>query len=211
MTPSVELLWVTQDAERALLYAARVSSDQENTDPGLLRYLIANRHWSPFELASACFEVTTSRAIAHQIIRHRSFSFQEFSQRYASPSDAIVYPARKQGATNRQATTEDVDDPLQEWWTAAQCRMIDLAFEYYEKAIDAGIARESARFILPESTVTKIIIAGTLRSWIHYFELRCDPHTQLEHRILAEAMREGLAAHFPTVAEACGWHAGVTL
>lgn len=202
---SVELLWITPDAENVLLYCARVSSDQGNQDPGLLRYLIRNKHWSPFEMASASFEIRTSRTIAHQILRHRSFSFQEFSQRYASPDRILLYDARRQAETNRQSSTTDVDPELQAWWHAVQFRLHDLVREYYDKAIAAGIARECARFILPEATETTIIMTGTLRSWIHYFDLRCDEHTQLEHQLLALTMRDVLTHHLPTLAVACGW------
>jgi len=181
---------------------ARVSSDQSNDSVGLIKYLIRHKHWSPFELAHATFEINTSRTIAHQILRHRSFSFQEFSQRYASPNQTVKYNARNQAESNRQSSAENVDAETQQWWRKVQEDIEALAFTSYGMALEKGIARECARFILPEATETKMYMAGSIRSWIHYFELRCDEHTQLEHRRLAMAMRALLAEHLPTIKEA---------
>ncbi len=199
---TVEIISITPNAEQQILYMARVSSDQSNDSVGLIKYLIRNKHWSPFELAHATFEINTSRTIAHQILRHRSFSFQEFSQRYASPNETVKYNARNQAESNRQSSAENVDAETQRWWRAAQDDIENIAFGYYEAALARGIARECARFILPEATETKMYMAGSIRSWIHYFELRCDEHTQLEHRRLALAMRALLAEHLPTIKEA---------
>lgn len=199
---SVELVSITPNAEQQILYMARVSSDQSNDSVGLIRYLIRHKHWSPFELAHATMEIVTSRTIAHQILRHRSFSFQEFSQRYASPNETVKYNARTQATENRQSSLEDVDAETKQWWRAAQEDIETVAFGYYEAALERGIAKECARFILPEATETKLYMAGSIRSWIHYFELRCDEHTQLEHRRLALPMRALLAEHLPTIKEA---------
>ena len=198
----VEIISVTPNAEQQILYMARVSSDQSNDSVGLIRYLIKHKHWSPFELAHATFEINTSRTIAHQILRHRSFSFQEFSQRYASPNQTVKYNARNQAESNRQSSAENVDAETQQWWRKVQEDIEALAFTSYGMALEKGIARECARFILPEATETKMYMAGSIRSWIHYFELRCDEHTQLEHRRLAMAMRALLAEHLPTIKEA---------
>lgn len=203
---SVELVSLTPDPEKQILYMARVSSDQSNDNVGLIKYLIRNKHWSPFELAHATFEFNTSRAIAQQILRHRSFSFQEFSQRYASPTGVVMYPARTQAEDNRQSSVADVEKEDADWWRAKQEEIEIACFEAYTQALERGIARECARFILPLGTQTKLYMSGSIRSWIHYFELRCDEHTQMEHRKLALVARALLAEHVPTIAEACGWY-----
>lgn len=202
---AVKLISVTPDAERTLLYVARVSSNQANDDPGLIRYLIRHRHWSPFEQAHAVLEFNTSRAIAAQLLRHRSFSFQEFSQRYASPERALVHEARKPARTNRQSSLEPADPVTQAWWRDAQRRHFADAFALYNAALQRGVARECARFVLPLATETKLYVSGTLRSWIHYLEQRCDEHTQREHRDLALRARDLLSEHFPATWEALGW------
>ena len=201
----VKFISITPGAERQILYCARVSSNQENDDPGLLRYLIRNKHWSPFEMAHAVMEIETTRAIAPQILRHRSFSFQEFSQRYAAASDwEDTYP-RRAGTTNRQGSTDDLHYVAWYWFVETQRRLAEEAFAAYAKALNKGIAPESARFLLPLSTTTKLYMSGSIRSWIHYFEIRCDEHTQLEHRLLAEEARALLAPLLPTIADALGW------
>lgn len=199
---SVELVSVTPDAEKTILFCARVSSDQTNESPGLLRFLIRNKHWSPFELAHMTVEIVTSRAIAQQIIRHRSFAFQEFSQRYAEPDGFLVYPGRKQAKKNRQSSVDSLDPKIREWWYEWQQRHGERAMALYKMAINLGIAHECARFVLPLSTVTKLYMNGSLRSWIHYFDLRCDEHTQLEHREIANAIRDIFNEQFPIIAEA---------
>jgi thymidylate synthase (FAD) len=202
---SVKLISVTPDAEKTILYVARVSSDQSNDSPGLLRYLIRNKHWSPFEMAHMTLEIITSRAISQQIIRHRSFSFQEFSQRYSPVENFMVYEGRKQAEENRQSSINNLDEELQAWWNYAQEDVIDLAKEVYREALEKGIAKECARFILPLSSETKIYMSGSLRSWIHYFELRCDEHTQQEHREIALEAREIFKEQFPIISEALGY------
>jgi len=200
------LIWTTPRAEEMILYIARVSSNQDNSNPGLLRYLIRNKHWSPFEMASMCIEINTSRAIAQQILRHRSFSFQEFSQRYATVSSTpLLHEARMKGATNRQSSLPASDENVAKWWTYTQREVFDLASRKYLEAVDRGIANEVARFILPLSTPTKLYMAGTLRSWIHYLDQRTDEHTQLEHREIALGIADIFIDQFPILAEALEW------
>lgn len=201
----VELVSVTPHAEKTILHCARVSSNQENTDPGLLRYLIDHQHWSPFEMAHIVMEIKTSRGIAQQILRHRSFSFQEFSQRYASPERAVCYEARKQATHNRQSSTDDLSLEDREWWDASQTFAHGVAFKLYEEAIERGVARECARFLLPIATETKLYMSGTIRSWIHYLQQRCDVHTQLEHRLLADQAKTIFVAELPVISAALGW------
>lgn len=199
---SVKLISVTPDAEAIILYCARVSSDQTKTNTGLIGYLIRNKHWSPFEMAHMTVEIETSRAISQQIIRHRSFSFQEFSQRYAEVTEYEEVVARVKGSTNRQSSLDTDDEALKEWWDAVYERTCDGAFLTYSEALERGIAPEVARFVLPLSTTTKLYMCGSIRSWIHYFDLRCDKHTQLEHREVANAIRGIFDEQFPIIAAA---------
>lgn len=189
-----------------ILYCARVSSDQSNEKTGLLKYLIENKHWSPFEMAHAVFEINTSRAIAAQILRHRSFSFQEFSQRYAQAEGTEKYKGRRQGKVNRQSSIDDLSPNDITWFDDAQFSVERFSYDLYQLALDRGISKEQARFLLPLSTKTKLYMAGSIRSWIHYFDLRCDEHTQLEHRQLALNMREILSNHLPRTSEVLGWN-----
>lgn len=205
----VLLISLTPDAEELILYIARASSDQTNEDPGLLRYLIRQGHWSPFEHAHATFAFTTSRVIAAQMLRHRSFSFQEFSQRYAEPQSFIAYAGRTQAEHDRQSSVDALPVDAGEWWIRAQEEVAEHAWRIYRTARRYGVARECARMVLPLSTETKLYMTGSLRSWIHYFALRCDEHTQAEHRDLALEARRQLAEHLPVIAEAAGW-GGVT-
>lgn len=201
----VKLVSVTPEAEHMILYIARVSSNQDNTDAGLLKYLIRNQHWSPFEHAMMTLEFRTSRAIAAQILRHRSFTFQEFSQRYAAATNFIVHEGRKPAESNRQSSEEGLDDETQQWWIRQQLDLANDAFETYNEAIERGIAKECARFILPLSTETKLYVSGTIRSWVHYLQQRTDEHAQLEHRELALLAQEIFVQEFPVTAEALGW------
>lgn len=200
----VKLISLTPDAESLILFCARVSSNQENTAPGLLKYLIRNNHWSPFEMAHAVFEIQTSRAIAAQILRHRSFAFQEFSQRYSEATEFEIYLGRTQAEKNRQSSTDNLNEENQHWFQLAQESVHGNSRAYYEEALERGIAKEQARFLLPLSTRTKIYMAGSLRSWIHYFDVRCDSHTQEEHRVLALEMRTNLMRELPVIKEALG-------
>ena len=193
-----------------IAYAARVSnpSNQANTKTTakLLDYLIKHKHWSPFEMASACIEIETTRDIARQLLRHRSFSFQEFSQRYANINDLdgdfIIRKARLQDKTNRQNSVETSDASLEVWWDAQQKFVIDQVKRIYNEAIDKGIAKEQARVILPEgNTVSRLYVNGTIRSWIHYIELRSANGTQQEHMELAKAVAEAISKIYPKVLE----------
>jgi len=197
------------DAQELIAYCARVSnpSNQLNTDTSekLIRYLVKHQHWSPLEMVSACIEITTTRDIARQILRHRSFSFQEFSQRYADPTQDLSFvlrEARKQDPKNRQnsiALEPTIGDAmLQDQWRDKQLELIKLAKETYQWAIDKGIAKEQARAVLPEgNTVSKLYMNGTLRSWVHFIELRSANGTQKEHQEVAVACAKVIAEIFP--------------
>jgi thymidylate synthase (FAD) len=197
------------DAQELIAYCARVSnpSNQLNTDTSekLIRYLVKHQHWSPLEMVSACIEITTTRDIARQILRHRSFSFQEFSQRYADPTQDLSFvlrEARKQDPKNRQnsiALEPTIGDALlQDQWRDKQLELIALAKSTYEWAVNNGIAKEQARAVLPEgNTVSKLYMNGTLRSWVHFIELRSANGTQKEHQEVAIACAKVIADIFP--------------
>ena len=186
-------------------FCARVSnpSNQFNSETSekLIRYLIKNKHWSPLEMVSACLEIETTRDIARQILRHRSFSFQEFSQRYADPTkdlDFVIREARLQDTKNRQNSIDTSDSELIAWWDAKQKFLIDYVKETYAEAIEKGIAKEQARAILPEgNTVSRLYMNGTLRSWCHFIELRSANGTQKEHQLVALECAKVIAAVFP--------------
>jgi len=194
-------------AEEFIAYAARVSNprNQNNaeTAPKLLKYLIREGHWSPFEMVSMTMEIKTTRDIAKQILRHRSFSFQEFSQRYAEADEFTTREARLQDPKNRQNSVETEDRELAEWWNMAQKELIQKSKLVYQTALDHGIAKEQARAVLPEgNTVTTLYMSGTLRSWIHYCQLRMGNGTQKEHAIIAKTCWDIVECHFPSVVEA---------
>ena len=202
----VKLVWATPDAERLIAYMARVSNpnNQNNNDTSakLLKYLIDNKHWSPFEMVNVCMEIETTRDIARQILRHRSFSFQEFSQRYAVADGFELSEARAQDVKNRQNSLpyDDDDEGLQEWWRLAQERVLDEARYVYGLALETGIAKEVARKVLPEGlTSSRIYMNGTLRSWLHYCDIRCDDSTQKEHREVATQCRDIIKELFPSL------------
>jgi thymidylate synthase (FAD) len=208
--PSKELVALgIVNAQELVAYCARVSNpaNQTNTETSekLIRYLIKHKHWSPLEMVSACLEIETTRDIARQILRHRSFSFQEFSQRYADPTkdlDFTVRDARLQDTKNRQNSIESNDEDLEAWWSARQLAVVNLVKETYAEAIEKGIAKEQARAVLPEgNTVSRLYMQGTLRSWLHYIELRSGPETQKEHREIAQACATALESIFPMVSE----------
>jgi thymidylate synthase (FAD) len=196
-------------AQELVAYCARVSnpSNQLNTETSekLIKYLIKHQHWSPLEMASACMEITTTRDIARQILRHRSFSFQEFSQRYADPTkdlNFVTREARLQDDKNRQNSVEVEDHLLQNDWYRAQQRVIYAARREYEWAIANGIAKEQARAVLPEGLIeSRLYMNGTLRSWIHFIELRSANGTQKEHQEVAMACAEAIANIFPLTSE----------
>jgi thymidylate synthase (FAD) len=199
-----------EDAQELIAYCARVSNpaNQFNTETSekLIRYLVKHQHWSPLEMVSACIEIVTTRDIARQILRHRSFSFQEFSQRYADPTkdlDFVLRAARLQDTKNRQNSVElDMSDEdhrfIASEWNARQQAVIDLVKENYAWAVGCGIAKEQARAILPEgNTVSRLYMNGTLRSWCHFIELRSANGTQKEHQEVAQACAQVIAQIFP--------------
>ena len=204
---TVELVWSTPNAEQLITKMARVSNpnneDNMETAPRLLRYLIKHKHWSPFELANMCVKISTQRDISAQILRHRSFTFQEFSTRYAVVNNGIDVPAlRRQDYKNRQNSFDDVDQDIINKYTG---RILDLFTEIhtlYDDMINDDIAKETARRILPLCTNTTLYMSGTLRSWIHYIDLRADVATQLEHRRIAEEIKGIFCDQFPVIGEA---------
>lgn len=198
-----KLMWITPNAEQMIIDMARVSNpdNQGKAGGGLLSYLIRNRHWSPFEMASACFEIETTRDIARQILRHRSFSFQEFSQRYAE----VVQPpefreARMQDKTNRQNSIATENLALLEFWRHAQSQTSDEALFWYKRALEKGIAKEQARALLPEGlTPSRMYMSGTIRSFMHYLDVRTGNGTQKEHMDVAWSIYEQLFEAIPTI------------
>ena len=200
----VKLVWVTPDAEEKVAYMARVSNpgnqDNKETAPRLLRYLMKHKHWSPFEMVNVCMEIECTRDIARQIIRHRSFSFQEFSQRYAEALDMECSEVRLQDEQNRQNSIPTQDRELQRWWDEMQRSLIAQARGVYGAALNNGIAKEVARKVLPEGlTYSRMYMNGTLRSWMHYVDIRCDEATQKEHREVAEKCKAILTEQFPSI------------
>jgi len=205
----VKLVAVTPDAEKSIVYMARVSNpaNQANTETSakLIRYLIKHKHWSPFEMASMAVEINTSRAIAAQILRHRSFSFQEFSQRYSSVEDLrpLELPMlRRQDSKNKQASHDDLDPELVKDLRTKISLHYDIAQSLYLSLLGAGVAKECAREVLPLGTPTRLYMAGTIRSWIHYLEVRCGVETQLEHRLVANGIKELFRENLPSIYEA---------
>ena len=204
-----KLVSITPDAEEQIVYMARVSnpSNQNNmeTAPRLIRYLIKHKHWSPFEMASMQVEINTTRAIAAQILRHRSFSFQEFSQRYSSAGDlpSIGLPhLRSQDLKNKQASHDDLDPEMVELMNKQIQQLYHSTFDYYEYLLDRGVAKECARSILPLGTPTRLYMSGSIRSWIHYLQIRAGVETQLEHRLIAQAVKDIFEEQLPNVYEA---------
>jgi thymidylate synthase (FAD) len=200
----VTLIWATPEAENLIAYMARVSNpeNQNNTEtaPKLLKYLIDNKHWSPFEMVNVCMEIETTRDIARQILRHRSFSFQEFSQRYAISSRYETSEARLQDEKNRQNSIPVQDRELMKVWQELQADVLVASKRSYEAALGMGIAKEVARKVLPEGmTTSRMYMNGTLRSWLHYIDIRCDKATQKEHREIAEECKLILTNLFPSL------------
>jgi len=211
---SVKLVSIThpnidglKTAEELISYCARVSnpSNQMNMDssPKLLSYLIKHKHWSPFEMVDMTVSIVTRRSIAAQILRHRSFSFQEFSQRYSTATDVQPIELRKQGKTNRQSSEEIILD-------STLSKMVDnhleKSKELYQYLIDEGVSRETARDVLPLATETTMYMKGSIRSWIHYLDLRCADDTQLEHRHIANNIKDIFIINFPNISEALKWN-----
>ena len=199
---TTRLISITSDAEKIIAYCARVSSpnqDNPNIDR-LLRYCAINGHWSIFEMANMVIEVNTTRAISAQIIRHRSFNFQEFSQRYSSVEQDLEIPKlRRQDLKNRQNSINDLDDCLVNELQNEINEHFKKTKDLYKKILEKGVAKECARFILPMNSPTKLYINGTIRSWIHYLQVRCDPSTQLEHREIANQILEIFKQQLPII------------
>ena len=209
---NVELISVTPDAEQHMAYVARVSNpknqDNENFS-GLLKYCIKHGHWSVFEQAFMTVEINTTRGLAAQILRHRSFTYQEFSQRYADSSllgDSIPLPQlRRQDTKNRQNSTDDLDPKDRQHYEIEMQKHFESGMKLYKSMLDVGIAKECARFVLPLATPTRIYMTGSVRSWVHYIDLRSAHGTQKEHMDVAEAIRSIFKEKFPTVSEALDW------
>lgn len=203
-------LYVGEDMQELVAYCARVSNpnNQMNSETSskLIKYLINNQHWSPLEMVNVCLEINTTRDIAHQIVRHRSFAFQEFSQRYAEPKELgdffIRREARLQDSKNRQNSIETDDEKLEQQWLSQQDQVVLAAAKAYQWAIDNGIAKEQARVVLPEGlTKTRLYMNGTLRSWVHYIELRGANGTQKEHMEIAHACAKVITEVFPLIGD----------
>ena len=202
----VKYVHSTPDGDNLVAYMARVSNpeNQHNTETSarLIRYLIKHKHWSPFEMVNMCVEINTTRSIAAQILRHRSFSFQEFSQRYSKALDQPgPLAVRRQDTKNRQNSVDDIDPYTTQDFQIKADQVYDLSFRLYNEMLEAGVAKECAREVLPLSTPTRLYMNGTLRSWLHYCDLRCANGTQLEHQIIADECKELLKTHFPLVFE----------
>jgi len=203
---TVKLVWITPNAAQVISDCARVSNPANQGKDGtkLIQYLIENKHWSPLEMASACFEIETTRDIARQILRHRSFSFQEFSQRYAEVSaiqDSFVFrEARLQDVKNRQNSIENTDEELQNWFDYQVHSIQSAARQIYEEALKRGIAKEQARCVLPEGlTMSRMYMTGNIRSWKHYVDLRSGNGTQKEHQLIAQQILGQLSEHLPNL------------
>ena len=206
---NVKLIWITPEAEQQIEFCARVSNpkgqDKIDTTGKLLRYLVTHKHWSPFEMASACVEITTTRDISAQILRHRSFSFQEFSQRYASTVDGLggleIPHLRRQDTKNRQASYDDLTANDTQFFYRRISSVFEDLEHLYQDMLSAGIAKESARKILPMNSPTRLYMSGTIRSWIHYLSVRRGPETQLEHRLIANQIYQVLNKQMPNLWE----------
>jgi len=209
---SVKLISVTPDAEKMMAYVARVSNPNNQENPNyakLLGYCIKHNHWSVFEQAFMTLELETTRGVAAQVLRHRSFTYQEFSQRYADSSllaEKIPLPElRRQDTKNRQNSIDDIDPFVRQEFQIKMQKHFEEGMNLYQEMLDASIAKECARFVLPLATPTKIYMSGSCRSWIHYINLRTANGTQQEHMDLAEGCKKVFLEQFPTCAEALGW------
>ncbi len=210
---NVKLVSVTPDAEKSMAYCARVSNpNNQNNDnyAKLLKYCIDHQHWSIFEHGFMTVEINTTRGLAAQILRHRSFTFQEFSQRYADTTlladDIPLFELRRQDNKNRQNSIDDISDETRVKWTVQIREHFAKAQALYDGMIKDGVAKECARFILPLATPTRLYVSGTVRSWIHYINLRSGHGTQKEHMIIAEECKNIFIEQFPTIGEALGWN-----
>jgi len=199
---NVEYVHSTHDGDNLVAYMARVSNpkNQHNTEtaPKLIKYLIKHKHWSPFEMVSMCIKINTTRSIAAQILRHRSFSFQEFSQRYAEVTAEPAIPQlRRQDSTNRQNSIDDFNPIERQHFEIQLQQHYDQAKHLYNQMLQAGVAKECARDVLPLSSPTTLYMHGNLRSWLHYIDLRCANGTQYEHKLIAEGVRNLIGTYFP--------------
>lgn len=206
---SVSLVWATPNAETMITRMARVSAprnqDNMETAPKLLRYLVTHKHWSPYEMANLCVEINTTRAISAQILRHRSFSFQEFSTRYADVGElgsSVIPHLRRQDTKNRQNSIDDLDADMIAGYYRRISQLYEDAEHLYREMVSTGVAKECARSILPLSTPTRLYMNGTLRSFIHYLWVRTDPSTQMEHRQIALEIQKIFCQQFPIISEA---------
>jgi len=208
MIHSASLVHATPDGDKLIAYMARVSNpaNQDNSNiKGLIKYLIKHKHWSPFEMVNMCVQINTTRSIAAQILRHRSFSFQEFSQRYADVDglgDPILPELRRQDTNNRQNSIDDIGENCKTEWYNEIIKLHDQSRSLYKSMLDAGIAKECAREVLTLSSPSKLYMNGTLRSWIHYVDLRSGHGTQREHQRIANSIKDIVAKTFPQVFEA---------
>ena len=203
MYHTVSLVHTTPDAEKLIAYMARVSNPDNQDNPEserLIRYLIKHKHWSPFEMVNMCVQIETTRSVAAQILRHRSFSFQEFSQRYAQVAEPAAIPAlRRQDAKNRQNSIDNLDPVTVDEFNIKMQSLFELSESLYNEMLVAGVAKECARDVLPLSTPTKMYMNGTLRSWLHYCDLRCANGTQYEHKLIADQVKGLIEQEFPTI------------
>ena len=203
MYHTVSLVHTTPDAETLIAYMARVSNPDNQDNPEserLIRYLIKHKHWSPFEMVNMCVQIETTRSVAAQILRHRSFSFQEFSQRYAQVTEPALIPKlRRQDTKNRQNSIDNLDPVTVDEFNIKINSLFELSESLYNEMLAAGVAKECARDILPLSTPTKMYMNGTLRSWLHYCDLRCANGTQYEHKLIADQVKGIIEQEFPTI------------
>ena len=206
MYHTVSLVHTTPDAEKLIAYMARVSNPDNQNNPEskrLIKYLIKHKHWSPFEMVNMCVQIETTRSVAAQILRHRSFSFQEFSQRYAQVAEPALIPQlRRQDTKNRQNSIDDLDPGTVDDFNIKIESLYQLSESLYKELLQAGVAKECARDVLPLSTPTKMYMNGTLRSWIHYIDLRTANGTQHEHKLVAEGVKYLFEQQFPLIYDA---------
>ncbi len=213
MSTAVSLVTATPDAEKMIVYMARVSNPQnqhsDTNSERLIKYLITHKHWSPFEMAHMVLEINTTRAISAQIIRHRSFSFQEFSQRYADVTELTANNKlphlRRQDLKNRQNSIDDLDTAKTQIYYRRISQLFEEAQDLYREMVSSGVAKECAREVLPLATPTRMYMAGSLRSFLHYIELRTGNGTQLEHKAIAEQVKEIFINQFPAISAAMNW------
>jgi len=203
---TVDLVHITPDAEQLVAYMARVSNPANQSNPDstkLIRYLIKHKHWSPFEMVNMCVQIKTTRSIAAQILRHRSFSFQEFSQRYSPVTELPNVPSfRRQDTTNRQNSIDDLNEyTVQEFQLKSQ-QLFELSKHLYDEMLTAGVAKECARDILPLASPTTMYMNGSIRSWLHYCDLRCDNGTQYEHKLIADQVKSLIKSQTPSIYQA---------